>query len=67
MRLTLSILIILGLDAWAIYRTFHSEISTAVKLTWAVVIICLPLLGLVLWALLGPRMPGPREYEDAPP
>ena len=48
-------LIILVLDIWAIVRTLQSGASTGSKVLWVVVILVLPLIGLLLWLLLGPR------------
>lgn len=48
-------LIILVLDIWAIVKTFQSGASTEIKILWLVVIIVLPVLGFILWLLMGPR------------
>lgn len=48
-------LIILILDIWAILRTVQSSASTGSKAIWVVVILLLPVAGLLLWLLFGPR------------
>lgn len=48
-------LIILVLDVWAIVRVFGSGASTGTKVLWIVLILVLPVLGLILWFLLGPK------------
>ncbi len=48
-------LIILILDVWAIVKTTQSSATTGSKVFWIVLILLLPLLGLVLYALLGPE------------
>lgn len=48
-------LIILVLDIYAIVRVLGSPASTGAKVLWIVVILVLPALGLILWALMGPR------------
>ncbi|MCK6370347.1 MAG: PLDc N-terminal domain-containing protein [Gammaproteobacteria bacterium] len=48
-------LIILVLDIWAIVKTLESGATTGSKVLWVVLILLLPVLGLVLWLLLGPR------------
>ncbi|WP_405239910.1 PLDc N-terminal domain-containing protein [Lentisalinibacter orientalis] len=48
-------LIILILDVYAIVKTLGSRASTGSKVLWIVVILLLPLLGLILWALFGPK------------
>ncbi len=48
-------LIILALDIWAIIRIFDSGAGTGTKVLWILMILLLPVLGLILWLLLGPR------------
>ncbi len=48
-------LIILVLDVYAIVRVIGSGATTGAKVLWIVVILVLPVLGLILWALFGPR------------
>ena len=48
-------LILLVLDVFAIVKTIGSGASTGTKVLWVVVILLLPLLGLILWWLLGPK------------
>ena len=48
-------LVILILDIWAIVKIVQGGAETGVKVLWILVIVLLPVLGLVLWLLLGPR------------
>ncbi len=48
-------LIILILDVWAIIRVVGSSASTGAKVLWTVLILVLPIVGLVLWYLFGPK------------
>jgi hypothetical protein len=48
-------LLILIADVWAIVKTVQSSASTGSKVLWFVVILVLPILGVILWFLLGPR------------
>lgn len=48
-------LIILVLDVYAIIKVIGSSASTGSKVLWVVLILLLPVLGLILWALLGPK------------
>ena len=48
-------LIILILDVYAIVKILGSNAGTGSKVVWIVVILLLPVLGLVLWALFGPK------------
>jgi hypothetical protein len=48
-------LIILVLDVYAIIKVVGSSASTGTKVLWVVLILLLPILGLILWALLGPK------------
>ncbi len=50
----LGLLILIG-DIWAIINIFQSSASNGKKLIWVLLVLLLPLLGLVLWFLLGPR------------
>lgn len=48
-------LIILALDIWAIVSVLQSGLTTGAKALWVLVIVLLPLVGMLLWFLLGAR------------
>lgn len=48
-------LIILAFDVWAILKVFQSGASTGAKVFWTVLILVLPILGLLIWLVAGPR------------
>jgi Phospholipase_D-nuclease N-terminal len=48
-------LAILIADVWAIVNIFQSSATTGKKVLWIVLVLLLPVLGLILWFLLGPR------------
>ncbi|ADE16540.1 conserved hypothetical protein [Nitrosococcus halophilus Nc 4] len=48
-------LLLLVADVWAILNIFQSRSSTGGKAVWIVLVLVLPLLGFILWFLLGPR------------
>ena len=48
-------LIILALDIWAIINVIKSGAGTGAKILWVLLIIFLPVLGLIIWAIAGPR------------
>ena len=48
-------LIVLALDIWAIVSVVGSSASTGAKVLWILLILVLPLLGLLLWMIAGPR------------
>lgn len=48
-------LLILIADIWAIVNIAQSGASTGAKVFWIVLVIVLPVLGLIIWLLLGPR------------
>lgn len=50
----LGLLVLIG-DIWAILNIFQSTVSNEKKLIWIVAVVLLPVLGLILWLLLGPR------------
>ncbi|PTQ69452.1 PLDc N-terminal domain-containing protein [Pseudomonas sp. GV071] len=48
-------LIILALDIWAIINVLKSGAETGKQVLWILLIVLLPLLGLIIWAIAGPR------------
>lgn len=48
-------LIILALDLWALISIFGSAASTGRKVLWSLLVIILPVLGFIIWLLVGPR------------
>lgn len=48
-------LIILIADVWAIVRTIEAPVSTGSKVFWVILILILPILGLIVWLIAGPR------------
>ncbi|MCO6440175.1 MAG: PLDc N-terminal domain-containing protein [Nitrococcus mobilis] len=47
--------ILLVLDVWAIISIVQSGTSTGAKVFWVVLVLLLPLLGLIIWFLAGPK------------
>ncbi len=50
-------LVVLIADIYAIVKTIQSSASTGAKVLWVIVILLLPVLGLILWFLFGPKGP----------
>jgi len=50
-------LIIVVLDIWAIYKIVTSGASGLAKVIWCLVIIILPVIGLIVWLIAGPKGP----------
>jgi hypothetical protein len=48
-------LIILALDIWAILNVIKSGSEVGIKVLWILLIALLPVIGLVIWAIAGPR------------
>ncbi|HGM5583302.1 TPA: PLDc N-terminal domain-containing protein [Pseudomonas putida] len=48
-------LIILALDIWAIINVLKSGSEVGIKILWILLILLLPVLGLIIWAIAGPR------------
>ena len=48
-------LVILIADIWAIVNIFGSSASVGSKVLWIVIVLVLPVIGLILWWLMGPR------------
>lgn len=48
-------LVIFALDIWAIINVVRSQADTLKKVLWVALIALLPVLGLIIWAVAGPR------------
>ena len=48
-------LLVLIADIWAILNIVQSSNTSGNKLLWIVIILLLPLLGVIIWWLAGPR------------
>jgi hypothetical protein len=48
-------LIILVFDIYAIIKILNSGASTGTKVLWVLIILILPVVGLLLWLLFGPK------------
>jgi len=48
-------LILLVAVVWAIIRVIGSSAGTGAKVLWVVLILVLPVVGLILWFLFGPK------------
>lgn len=47
--------LILVADIWAILNIVQSSASMGKKLVWILVVLFLPIVGLIIWWLAGPR------------
>jgi hypothetical protein len=48
-------LLLLIANIWAIVKIFQSGATTGSKVLWIVLILLLPVIGLILWFLMGPK------------
>ncbi|MGF6393933.1 PLDc N-terminal domain-containing protein [Pseudomonas plecoglossicida] len=48
-------LIILALDIWALFNVIKGDSSLGIKALWVLLIVLLPIIGLLIWAIAGPR------------
>ncbi|AGA86452.1 hypothetical protein PSCT_03946 [Pseudomonas sp. SCT] len=48
-------LLILILDIWAIISIVRSDSTSGKKVLWVLLIVLLPVLGLIIWGIMGPR------------
>ncbi|WP_085900646.1 PLDc N-terminal domain-containing protein [Kiloniella majae] len=48
-------LLLLVANIWAIVKIFQSGATTGSKVLWIVLILLLPVIGLILWFLMGPK------------
>jgi succinate dehydrogenase/fumarate reductase cytochrome b subunit len=44
-------------DIWAILKIIKSSASDGKKALWIAIVVVLPLIGLILWYLMGPGKP----------
>lgn len=51
----LVLLVVLALDIWAIYSLLTSPANTLAKGLWTVAILVFPLIGPLVWFLVGPK------------
>ncbi|NUT87182.1 PLDc_N domain-containing protein [Pseudomonas corrugata] len=56
--------LLLLVDLWAIVSVFRSDKSTGTKVGWALLLVILPVLGLIIWGVAGPR--GIKEGPSSP-
>ncbi|WP_110968420.1 PLD nuclease N-terminal domain-containing protein [Pseudomonas huaxiensis] len=47
--------IIVLADLWAIVSVFRSDKTDATKIMWSLILVVLPILGLAIWGVAGPR------------
>jgi len=50
-------LIVLALDIYAIIRIVGSNAGSGAKTLWVLLILMLPVVGLLVWAMFGPERP----------
>lgn len=48
-------IIIFVLDVWAIASVINTNASTGTKILWIALIAILPVVGLIIWYLMGPK------------
>lgn len=48
-------LILLVLNIWAMVKVVQSGASTGAKVLWIVLILLLPVLGFIIWLIMGPK------------
>lgn len=50
--------LVLIADVWAIVNILQSGADTTKKVLWTVIVLVLPVIGFILWLLMGPRTGG---------
>jgi len=48
-------LIHLAIVIWAVVKIVQSTAGTGVKVLWILIVLVLPILGLILWLIFGPK------------
>lgn len=49
-------LLILAANIWAIINIVQSNDTVGTKILWTLVVLLLPVVGLIIWFLLGPKL-----------
>lgn len=62
-RIALAVYVV-ALDTWAVWYIIRSEASPRDKWLWAAIVLLCPILGCVLWGVLGPKPELPPLDED---
>ena len=52
-------LLVLIADVWAVLNIVQSRSGTGRKALWVALVLVLPVLGFIVWLLMGPRSAGP--------
>ncbi|MBA1200582.1 PLDc_N domain-containing protein [Pseudomonas capeferrum] len=47
--------VVIALDLWALNSVWRSTKSSGTKVAWTLLIFILPLVGLIIWGIAGPR------------
>lgn len=50
-------LLLLGAVVYALYQTITSNAPTSHKVLWSALVILAPVVGLIIWAIMGPGSP----------
>ncbi|MBC3348969.1 PLDc_N domain-containing protein [Pseudomonas sp. SWRI196] len=58
------VVLLLLVDLWAIISVFRSDKTVGTKAGWALLLIILPVVGLIIWGVAGPR--GVKEGPSSP-
>jgi Phospholipase_D-nuclease N-terminal len=48
-------LLIFLFDLWAVVSVVGSDATVFVKLLWVLIVLLLPLIGFLIWVIVGPR------------
>lgn len=48
-------IIIFALDVWAIASIINTNVATSTKIIWILLVAILPVVGLIIWWLAGPK------------
>ena len=48
-------LVVLAAMIWALINVFQSGVTTGAKVIWTLLILVLPVIGVLLWLIAGPK------------
>ncbi len=60
----IALAVVLLLELWAINSVLRSTSGWETKGLWLVILIFVPLLGLIAWAMTGPKREMPQQHKS---
>ena len=56
--------VLLLVDLWLVANVLRTDRSTPTKLSWTLIVVLLPVIGMVAWGIAGPRSYKPVSSDE---